>query len=67
MGAYEIESMCKAFEDFDDVVYRSENLVILKYCYDNYEYNSYINVLINPLSKKRLIFCRNLWKKLMKL
>ena len=33
MGAYEIESLFKEFEDFDDSVYRPENLAILKYCY----------------------------------
>ena len=39
MGAYETESLFKEFEDFDDSVYRHENLVILKYCYENYKYN----------------------------
>ena len=39
MGAYEIESMFKEFEDFDDACYRSKNLAILKYCYENYKYN----------------------------
>ena len=33
MGAYEIEAMCKEFENFDDAVYRPENLAILKYCF----------------------------------
>ena len=50
MGAYEIEAMCKEFEDFDDAVYRSENLAILKYCYENYEYNSDINALIEKVT-----------------
>ena len=50
MGAYEIEAMCKEFEDFDDVVYRSENLAILKYCYENYKYNYEINALIKKIS-----------------
>ena len=70
MGAYEIESLFKECEIFDDSVYRPENLAILKYCYENYEYNYDINHLLrkSPLSKKRIIFCRNLWKKkLMKL
>ena len=69
MGAYEIESMFKEFENLYDAVYRPENLAILKYCYANYEFNSDIDAFIkSPLSKKRLIFCRNLWKKkLMKL
>ena len=35
MGSYEIESMFKEFEDFDDSVYRPENLAILKYFYEN--------------------------------
>ena len=43
MGAYEIESMFKEFEDFDDSVYRPENFAILRYCYENYEYNSDID------------------------
>ena len=70
MVSYEIESMFKEFEDFDDSVYRPENLAILKYCYENYEYNYDINALLRKslMSKKRLIFCRSLWKKkLMKL
>ena len=50
MGAYEIESMFKQFEDFDESVYRPENLAILKYCYENYEYNSDINALIEKVS-----------------
>ena len=50
MGAYEIESMFKEFEDFDDAVYRPENLAILKYCYENYEYNYKINALIKKVS-----------------
>ncbi|EMS57220.1 Omega-6 fatty acid desaturase, endoplasmic reticulum isozyme 2 [Triticum urartu] len=50
MGAYETESMFKEFEDFDDSVYRPENLAILKYCYENYEYNSDINAFIEKVS-----------------
>ena len=49
-GAYEIESMFKEFEDFDDSVYRPENLAILKYFYENYEYNYDINALIEKVS-----------------
>ena len=41
-GAYEIESLFEKFEDFDDSVYRPENLVILKYCYDNYDIEVFI-------------------------
>ena len=70
MGAYEIESLFKTCENFDDSVYRPENFAILKYFYKNYEYNYNIDALLrkSPLSKKRLIFCTKLWKKkLMKL
>ena len=43
-GAYEIESLFEKYEAFDDDgVYRPENLAILRYCYENYEYNYYIN------------------------
>ena len=48
--AYEIESLFEKYEAFDDDVYRPENLAIVKYCYDNYEYNSYINALIEKVS-----------------
>ena len=50
MGAYEIESMFKEFEDFDDAVYRPENLAILKYFYANYEFNSDIDSFIEKVS-----------------
>ena len=50
MGAYEIESMFKEFEDFDDSDYRPENLAILKYCYENYEFNSDIYDFIERVS-----------------
>ena len=50
MGAYEIESMFEEFEDFDDSVYRPENLAILKYCYENYEFNSDIDDFIKRVS-----------------
>ena len=50
MGAYEIESMFKEFEDFDDSVYRPENFAILKYCYENYEFNSDIDDFIERVS-----------------
>ena len=70
MGAYEIESLFEKYEALDDDVYRPENLAILRYCY---EIMNSIPILMHllrksPLSKKRLIFCRSLWrKKLMKL
>ena len=50
MGAYEVESMFKAFDDFYDSVYRPENLAILKYCYDNYKYNYDIDEFIEKVS-----------------
>ena len=50
MGAYEIESLFKEFEDFDDSVYRPENFAILKYCYENYEFNSDIDDFIERVS-----------------
>ena len=49
-GAYEIESLFEKFEDFDDSVYRPENFAILKYCYDNYKYNSDIDAFIEKVS-----------------
>ena len=45
-GAYEIEPLFEKFEDFDDSVYRPENLAILQYFYDNYKYNYDIDVFI---------------------
>ena len=42
--------MFKEFEDFDDSVYRPENLAILKYCYENYEFNSDIDDFIERVS-----------------
>ena len=50
MGAYEIESMFKEFENLYDVVYRPENLAILKYFYANYEFNSDIDAFIEKVS-----------------
>ena len=50
MGAYEIESMFKEFDDFDDSVYRPEIFAILKYCYENYEYNADINAFVEKVS-----------------
>ena len=65
-GAYEIESLFEKCENYDDVVYIPKNYAILKYCYENYDqYNAILMRLLrkSPLSKKRLIFCRKLWKK----
>ena len=50
MGAYEIESLFKEFENLYDAVYRPENLAILKYCYANYEFKADINVFIEKVS-----------------
>ena len=49
-GAYEIESLFEKYEDFDDSVYRPEIFSILKYCYDNYKYNSDIDAFIEKVS-----------------
>ena len=49
-GAYEIESLFEKYEAFDDDVYRPENFSILKYCYDNYEYNSDTDAFIEKVS-----------------
>ena len=49
-GAYEIESLFKGCENLDDAVYRPENFVILKYCYENYEFNSDIDDFIGRVS-----------------
>ena len=49
MGAYEIESLFKEFEDFDDSIYRPENLSILKYCDENYKYNYDIDEFIEKV------------------
>ena len=49
-GAYEIESLYEKYEAFCDDVYRPENLAILKYCYDNYKYNSDIDEFIEKVS-----------------
>ena len=50
MGAYEIESLFKTCENLDDVVYRPGNFSILKYCYENYEYNADIDAFIEKVS-----------------
>ena len=47
---HEIESLFKEFEDFDDSIYRPGNLAILKYCYENYEFNSDIDDFIERVS-----------------
>ena len=42
--------MFKECENLDNAVYRPENFAILKYCYENYEYNYYINAFIKKVS-----------------
>ena len=49
MGAYEIESLFKECENLDDAVQRPENFAILKYCYENYEYNANIDAFIEKV------------------
>ena len=65
MGAYEIESMFKEFEDFDNAVYRPENFAILNIAMRIMNSIPILMILLieSPLSKKGLIFCRSLWKK----
>ena len=53
MGAYEIESLFKECETFDDSIYRPENLAILKYWYENYKYNYDIDEFIKKVSAIR--------------
>ena len=50
MGAYEIESLFKESENLGDAVYRPENFAILKYFYENYEYNADIYAFIEEVS-----------------
>ena len=50
MGAYEIESLFKTGENLDDAVCKPENFAILKYCYENYEFNSNIDAIIEKVS-----------------
>ena len=42
--------MLEKYEASDDDVYRPENFAILKYCYENYEYNSDIDAFIEKVS-----------------
>ena len=49
-AAYEIEALFEKYEAFDDEGYRPENLDILGYCYENYEYNYYINAFMKKFS-----------------
>ena len=69
-GAYEIESLFEKYEALDDDVYRPENLAILRYCYENYEYNSDIDAFIKKVSvvqEETNILQESMEEKLMKL
>src|SRR6266496_4031281 len=48
-GAYEIESLFEKYEAFDDDVYRPKIFAILKYFYENYEYNADIDAFIEKV------------------
>ena len=41
---------CLKSENLDDAVYRPENFAILKYCYENYEFNADIDAFIEKVS-----------------
>ena len=49
-GACEIKYLFEECENYDDVIYRSENLALLKYCYENYKYNADIDEFIEKVS-----------------
>ena len=46
-GAYEVASL---IEKYDATLYKSENFDILKYCYENYAPNAYVNEFIERMS-----------------
>ena len=64
-GAYEIESLFEKCENYDDYVYRPEIFVILNIAMRIMNIMPILMILMRKslLSKNRLIFCRNLWKK----
>ena len=41
--------MFEKYENYDDAVYRSKFFAILKYCYENYEYNAFIDEIIEKV------------------
>ena len=43
-------NLCLNSENLDDAIYRPENFAILKYCYENYEFNSDIDAFIEKVS-----------------
>ena len=49
-ATYDIEASFEKYEAFDDDGYRPENLAILGYCYENYEYNYYINAFMKKFN-----------------
>ena len=51
-GAYEIESLFEKCENCDDALFKSKNYAIPKYCYENYEYNAFIDKFIDEVSAK---------------
>src|SRR3989337_218663 len=46
-GAYKVASL---IEKYDATLYKSENFDILKYCYENYAPNAYVNEFIERMS-----------------
>ena len=46
-GAYEIASL---IQKYDATLYKSENISILEYCYDNYASNAYVKPYIEDSS-----------------
>ena len=61
-GAYEISSLIKTY---DATLYKSENFAIFNIVMIIMLLMPMLNYILrnSPLSKKRLIFCRSLWKK----
>ena len=49
-AAYDIEASFEKYEAFDDDGHRPENLAILGYFYENYEYNYYINAFMKKVN-----------------
>ena len=48
-GAYEIAALFDIIANDDVTPYKSENLVVLKYCFENYKDNGYITEFINRI------------------
>ena len=64
MGAYEIESLFTECENLDDAIYRPEILLYLNIAMRIMNSIPIFMILLrkSPLSRKRLIFCRSVWK-----